>query len=421
MNHIVLLVILVLLLMISAILSSSETALFSLSPMRVQSFKRDKARGKRLAAKLLTKPRDLLVTILMINMAMNILVQNVVSGLFGTFSTWALTVGVPLVLTLVFGEALPKTIAIGSNTSVAPKVAPLLYFISRALGPLRRAVNTMTGYISHFLFFFLRKGKEISIEELRVAMKASKEHGVLNQDEVRLINGYLSLEEDVAKELMRPRQEMIYFDVNDPIEDLVKLFVDDECSRIPIIREDQENILGILTNEVFLLHREEIKSGEDLIPLLKKPFYVPEMITARSLLSDFNRKHETFAIVVDEYGSLSGLITKEDLVELVVGQIEDKRDDVSLFTRSGADVIIASGKLELDVLEEQFDVKLASPSNMATIGGWLIEQMGDIPRSGAKHVTDDFLFYILSATETRIRRVYIRKLKQARKRRLYGK
>jgi CBS domain containing-hemolysin-like protein len=128
-------------------------------------------------------------------------------------------------------------------------------------------------------------------------------------------------------------------------------------------------------------------------------------------LRNLRERGESLAIVVDEYGSISGLITQEDLMESVVGEILDKRDEKSLYTRSGEDAIIASGKLELTEFKEIFGVSLKSKEHVFTLGGWLIEQLGDIPSIGTKYADDRFLFYILEAAPNRIRRVYVRKLK----------
>ena len=124
----------------------------------------------------------------------------------------------------------------------------------------------------------------------------------------------------------------------------------------------------------------------------------------------YERK-EPIALAVDEYGSISGLISLEDLVEKVVGEIADARDAKSRYTRSGEDVIIASGKLELAEFEELFGKALSSENNMVTIGGWLTERMGDIPKTGTKYTADGFFFHVLAADPTRVRRIYIRRLK----------
>jgi len=406
---------LLILLILSALLSASETALFSLSSMKVRSYRQsDDPRGN-LIAKLLSKPRELLVTILMLNVLMNILVQNVVSGIFGIYSGYLLTVGVPFLLTLVFGEVIPKSIAYPKNDYIAYRVAPLLRGAEIILRPFRDLITFITNKVSNFFFFFLKSEKEISVEELKLALRTSKEYGVLKEEEAKLVRGYLNLEEDTLKEIMCPRSEVLFFDINDDLSKLIHLFVDEECTRIPICNRKLDNLLGIMTSGSFFLHRSRIKSTHDLIPYLRKPNFVPESMLGRSLLKQCYAKEETMMIVVDEYGSISGLITLEDLVEIVIGQIADRRDQKSRYTRSSEDVIIASGKMELIEFEDQFDIHLESPNNMATIGGWLTEQMGDIPKSGTKYVFENFLFHILSSDKNRVRRVYIRRLKPKKK------
>lgn len=411
MNTALLTVILVLLIIFSACVSASETALFSLSAMKIKAYKNNLDKRKQLVATLLSHPRELIVTIIIFNVLVNILVQNVVSNIFGDFSSWAVNVGLPLALTLVFGEVIPKSIGLANNDRIAYRIAPILNTISRFILPIRKGLLYFTDFISRCMFFFLKKEEDISIDELQHALKTSRQFGVLNEDEAELANGYLRLQESSVKELMRPREEVIFFDTEESISRLVHLFVDQECSRIPVCKESLDNVLGIVTSRRFFLHRFSLNSSEDLLSILRKPFFVPETMSAEPLLKQMYDKEESLAVVVDEYGSVSGLITLEDLVEVVVGEIADRRDEKSRYTRSGEDIIIASGKLELMELEEIFGIALPSENNMVTVGGWLTEQMGDIPKAGAKYVTDHFLFHVLSADPNRVRRVYIRRLK----------
>lgn len=406
---------LVVLIGLSGVLSASETALFSLSSMRIRAYRYGADPRGKLIAKLLSKPRKLLVTILMLNVMMNILVQNVVSGLFGTFSSWGLTVGIPLALTLIFGEVIPKSIAYPMNTWIAYRMAPFIQAMEWIVKPFRNVITFMTNGISRFFFFYLKHEKEISIEELKYALHTSKETGTVSDEEATLVRGYLNLEEDLVKELMCPRGEVLFFDINQEVSELVRLFVDEECTRIPVCNKSLENILGIMTSGSFFLHQSRIKTTPDLIPFLRKPHFIPESMICRFALQQAYEKEEAMMIVVDEYGSISGLLTLEDLVESVIGQIADRRDQKSHFTRSSEDIFIASGKLELTEFEEIFDVHLESPNNMATIGGWLTEQLGDIPKSGSKYQTKDFLFHVLFAEINCIRRVYIRRLKHVKK------
>lgn len=401
-----------LLIFLSGLFSSSETALFSLSSLKIKTYKQDSDKRKQLVAQLVSNPRDLLVTVLMLNIIINIMVQNVSSSIFGDFSSWGLNVGFPLAVTLIFGEVIPKSIGLVNNAKIAYNVAPFISFCQRALYPFRRLIVFVTNFVSRLLFFFLRKEDEISIDELQHALRTSRKTGVLNEEEAELVRGYLLLQESTVKERMRPREEVLYFDLDEPLSKLIHLFVDQECSRIPICENGLDKIIGVMTSRIFFLHRPLLKTVADLKPIIEKPFYVPESIPAKMLLRQFYDRQDSFAVVVDEYGSTCGIIALEDLVETVIGEIVDRRDEKSLYTMSGEDVMIASGKMELSDLEKIFDVSLVSENHMVTIGGYLTEKIGDIPKSGSKYVTEDFLFHVLAAEPTRVRRVYIRRLKK---------
>lgn len=380
--------------------------------MKVKVFKQDPDRRKQITAQLLEHPRDLLVTLIMLNISVSILLQNVAASIFGESSGWLLNVGVPLLLTLVFGEVIPKSLALANNEKIAYRVAPILKVVQTILLPIGRNLTKITNITSRIMFFFLRQEKVISIDELQHTLRTSKQYGVLNEDEAELVRGYLNLQERTVKELMRPRDEVIFFSTDEPLSKLIHLFVDQEVSRLPVCIENLENMQGIISSRLFFLHLNKMKTTEDLLSILKKPFYVPEMTEAETLLEQLYEKQESIAIVVDEYGSISGIITLEDLVEVVVGEIVDRRDEKSRYTKSGEDVIIASGKLELTEFEEIFNTSLESQNHMVTIGGWLTEQLGDIPKSGTKFVNKDFLFHILASDQTRVRRVYIRRLRK---------
>lgn len=409
-------IILVLLIGFSAILSGSETAFFSLSPFTITSYKKSDSLRKKTIAHLLKSPRDLLVTIMMLNILANILVQNTVSNLFGSTSSWLVSVGVPLVLTLLFGEILPKSIAITSNKAVANRMTPFITFVFKVVGPVRRGLTAVTGYLSRTFFFFIKKEREVSAEELHFVVEHSKEKGILHLEEYELIQGYLELRQANVKELLRPRDEVIYYDLDSPLEELIEKFVDQQCTRVLVCEKDLQNLKGVISIKQFIFHKESISSKESLIKELKKPFYVPETKNAWHLFQILRERDEDIAIVVDEYGSIAGIITQEDLIESVLGEITDRRDTKALYTFSGDHVIIASGKLEIDELEALFDAKLDKKNNVVTIGGFLVEELGEIPQAGTKYATDDFLFYVLSSDPNRVRRVYIRHLKPKKKR-----
>ena len=405
-----LIILLVVFLATSATLSASETSLFSLSSMKLREFREGRNPKGRVVVHLLRDPRKLLVTIMIVNILINVLIQNVVSSIFGTFSGWLLNVGVPLVLTVIFGEVLPKSVAISNNTKIALRLAKPLYYIEILVTPIRKILMPITALLSRVMFFFLRYRSSVSHEELKAVLKASKEFGNLDVEEAKLLRGFLNLEDDIAKEMMRPRQEVLYYNVEAPLEELHELFVEKECTRVPVCHGDLEEIVGIISAEQYFIHSDRIKCGRDLEKYCVKPFYVPEATTGRKLLTQFYDNRRSMAMVVDEYGAIAGLITNEDLEESVIGEIVDRRDEEKHFVRVGKDVIIASGKMELAEFEEAFDYHLESPNNMATVSGWLTEMMGDIPKEGAKYETEDFLFHVLGAEKTRVTRIYIRRV-----------
>lgn len=398
----------------SGFFSASEAALFSLSPQKIKSYTTHKQDRYRLIADLVRYPQDLLVTIFMLNTLINILLQNTISHYVGTLAGWALTVGVPFALTLIFGEIIPKYIGLVNNISVSYFVVPIINFFQKILGPIRRLTIAITAPISRILFFFLKKEKNISIDELQHVLRTSKQEGIINPDEAELIDGYLSLQNMQIKEVMWPREEITFFDINDPLTKLTHLMVDQEFTRLPVCDKVIDNLLGVISARRYFMHRDELHESKDLVKFLHKPFFVPETIPARLLLRRFDEMNNEMALVVDEYGSISGLITDEDLIEEVIGDVTDLRGQEQLYIRSGKDVVIASGKWELWEFEEIFGEKLVSENNMTTIGGWLTEQLGAIPKSGTSYESKNFLFQILSAEPNRINKIYIRKLHSTR-------
>ncbi len=326
----------------SAFAAGSEIALFSLSPMTLRAYRLDKDPRKRLIASLVNRPRELFVTLFGINITINILLQNTTSVLF-TDEGWLLQVGVPLILTLLLGEIIPKYIAMNNNAAISYVVAPTVSAIEKFVAPVRQFILAIAGPISRVMFFFLKKESEISREELHHTLKTSEAFGVLNEQEAELVNGYLDLQEATVKELMQPREDVLQYDLQDPLSVLISLFTDKELSRVPVCDGDLQNILGVMHSLDFFLHRDEILKPDNLKPYLHKPFFVPESSHADQLFRQLDEREEETALVVNEYGSIVGLITREDLVEVVIGEISDRRDESALYTSAGEDVIIASG------------------------------------------------------------------------------
>lgn len=384
--------------------------MFSLSPMTLRLYQRSKDPRQRTIAELALRPRALFVTLFILNVGANILIQNIISDLLGPSASWWLKVGLPLALVLLCCEILPKYFALHNNVSLSYALAPLVSKLSSFLQPLRAIILSIVVPISRAMFFFLKRDEPVSREEMQHVLKTSLDFGVLHPDEIKLVSGYLDLRDKQVKELMKPRGDVLFYDIHKPLSKLSHLFADEKCSRLPVCEENIQNVKGILSAVTFFVHRDHIQHPSDVLRFLDKPFYVPETTPVRKLIQQLNERDDDVALVVDEYGALVGLITQEDLVEVVTGEISDERDEKSLYTQAGENTIIASGKLELKDFNEIFGVQLESANNMLTLGGWLTEQLGDIPKSGTKYLTGQFLFQVLAADPNRIRRIYVRKL-----------
>ena len=403
------LLLLLFLIFCSGFFSASESALFSLPSTKIKAFSTSADPNKKLIARLVSRPRDLLVTVFMMNTLVNILLQNTTSHIFGAAANWGYKVGVPFLLMLFAGEIIPKYLGLLNNVKLSELVAKPIELIQNLIRPLRIWTINITAPVSRALFFYLKPEESISREELKHVLKRSEEHGILHPDEAELVGGYLNLQDVTVKEIMRPREDILSYNIQDPLSKLLYLFLDQECTRLPVFENSIENVLGVISAKQYFMNRDKISSGKQLIPFLTKPLYVPESIPAKNLIRRFDENKQVLALVVDEYGSISGLVTREDLVEVVIGEISDLRDATALYIKVGKNEIIASGKLELSDFNEIFHADLTSPNNMITIGGWLTEQLGEIPHSNTKHQLHSFTFTVLAADPHRIRRLFIRK------------
>ncbi|WP_213318453.1 hemolysin family protein [Chlamydiifrater volucris] len=393
----------------SSFFSLSQIALFSLPSSLISHYKRSHNKPLRAIASLLSHPHHLLITLIFCDIFVNIAIQNCTAIIFRNYESRIINVGVPLVITLIIGEILPKAIALPYNVSISKAITPVINFIRILLHPI---LNWMIIGVNQLVQLLVssKQSDTVNPKELKEVLQSCKDFGLVSQEEGRLIHGYLSLNDCSVKERMKPRHEILFYDINKPIAELYSLFAEKRCSLVPICNDNIQNILGICSAKSLALKEDPISTIREVLQLTKKPYYIPETISAKTALFHLVSHDETMGIIIDEYGSIEGLITREDLFEVVTGEIIDQRDEKILYTQSGKDVLIAAGNLELVDFNEIFNINLPTTSNVATIGGWLTEQIGTIPTTGTKIVWENLSFQILDSAPNRVRRVYIRKL-----------
>ncbi len=400
----------ILLTIASGYFSCSEVAFFSLPASKVRGFKASADSRKQLVSRILFRSKSLLVTIFMYNTIVNVLLQSTSSDLFshGQYS-WLFKVGIPLVLVLFVGELAPKYLGLIHNEKLALRFAPFIEWLEWFITPLRVVVTRVAYMLSRLFFFFLKSEPPLSKEELAHILSSSEGKGILHKDEAELIYGVLHLEEKQVNELMHPRSEMPVYNLEEPISKLIHIFQESKCSEIALFEMPQEKMLGVIRAKDFFISREEIIEGKDLLRILKKPFYVPETISAKALLEQLGNYMGDTAWVVDEYGTTCGMICEQDLLSEVVGKSIKPGQKPEGYEIISKDAILASGTLALDDVRELFNVALKSEYHMVTVGGYITEKLGTIPQAGAILEADGLYMRILSSDHTRVRKVYIQK------------
>jgi CBS domain containing-hemolysin-like protein len=398
----------------SAFSSCSEIAFFSLPASRRKSYAIDPNPKKRQVAKLLVQSTSLLVTIFMLNTIVNILLQSTASGFFDQFGGgWVLKVILPLLLVLFIGELIPKYYGLLYNERLALFFVWPVTVCQTLATPLRIALTAISRVISRALFSFLQSEAPLSKQELQHILQTSEGKGLLHQAEAELIVGVLSLEEKQAKELMIPKTNMPMYDIKEPISKLIHLFSIHNTQEIAVFEQPEEKLLGVISSVDLFTHRARIETGSDLLRFLKKPLFVPETTSVQSLLQQLSQKKITTAFVIDEYGFTTGVIRELDLIRQIVKASGSTKPDSKLFKRVAKNAIIADGTLPLADAEAIFDVSLESAYHVVTLGGWLEEKLGTIPKSGTTYQEEGLFFRILSAQATKINTVYVQPLNQA--------
>ena len=388
--------------------SCTETTLFSLSPFQVKKLSRTR-RGP-LIAWLLANPRWLLTSILVGNMFVNMLSstlgESLLRSAFGNQGT-ALAILVMTFAILVMGEVTPKTIAIQLNTRLAPLVAPVIHFIGWALSPVRVAVM----YASDRLGGLLappRSQAEYAVTEaeIKTALTIGSREGVVDTRERRMIHAVLDFSSRRVTTLMRPRREIVAFEVNRPLAEIRDEIRRSGYSRIPVYEKTLDNILGVLYAKDLLSRRGRAPEAE-LRGILRPATFVPETKTASSLLREFKRRKVHIALVVDEYGGVAGLVTLEDLIEQIIGEIRDKGESAApLHEEIEPGRFRVRARMEIAEFNRLFGADLRDEGN-TTIGGFLTARAGRIPPEGYRVRHGGLVFTVSAAQKSRVREIIV--------------
>ena len=401
------------LLALSAFFSSSETALFSISRSRIHAMERSDRRSHRRAAALLRSPRRLLVSILVGNTLVNVgsaslATATAIGMLAATGNPRAVQEGMlwaTLLMTAVLllaGEILPKSFAIERAEQLGPAVSGPLALFTTLIAPVRAFLEWTSDVLSRPFRHGRLAAPKLSSSELATAVELGHYEGVVDAFEREIINNILEMEERTIGEVMTPRVGGESLDVGAGQETWIQVFRESGFSRLPVVEGDLDHVAGILYAKDYLAVRARGGGRPELAELVRDPFFAPESMKVLELLRVFKGEGLHFALVIDEYGSVEGVITMEDLLEEIVGDIADSRDEEeSPFKLLAPGVAVVFAGWDLEEFAEATGYALEDP-NAETVGGWLVNRLGRIPMAGETITIPPFRIHVLAAGPTRV-------------------
>jgi putative hemolysin len=407
--------VLLLLLFLSALVSGSEVAFFSLTSNELASIKSTNKQDEHNVVKLLKRPKELLATILILNNLVNVAIVT-----FSTYLSWQMlgvkTTGGMVVVTLTlvitfaivfFGEVVPKVYANVNSLSLAKKTAPLLNLSAKILRPFSWLLMSLSNIVEKRVEI---KGYHISVDELNHALEiTTSEHTSI--EERGILKGIVNFGTLTVRQVMRSRMDITAVDIEDDFHELMDQINKNGYSRIPVYRETIDKIEGILYIKDLLPYLDNNES----FPwqrLLRPGFFIPETKKVDSLLKDFQEKRVHMAIVVDEYGGTSGLITLEDIIEEIVGEINDEFDNEDIiYNKLDDNTYVFEGKTSLNdfckVVNADISEFESVKGESESLGGLLLEIASKMPRAGEKIHFSKFVFTVVSVDARRIKRIRV--------------
>jgi len=401
---------------ISAFFSGTETALFSLNKLQLKKMQKEEENNWRVKSivRLLDDPQRTLISILIGNMFVNISASSLATYLaikfFGNIGI-GIASGVMIFTILVFGEIVPKSLAVANADKISKRVARPIEIISLVLFPLIKFFKMI---IIALYYLFGKKSvkvkKEITQEDLITLIDAGKDEGVIEEEEKKMIRNIFEFGDTMVKEVMIHRVDMACIPSDTKLNSILKLIKKMGHSRIPVYEETIDNIIGILyAKDLLGIYEKWYISKEkfDLKKIMRKANFVPENKKIDELLDIFQKDRIQIAIAVDEYGGTAGLVTMEDVVEEVVGEIIDEYDkEIKLFEITEDNTIIADGNISIEKINEILNIEIPE-NDFETLGGFIFDLLGRVPKKGEKIKYHNLKIIIELVVKNRIRRVKI--------------
>ena len=411
-SDVIQLIVIIILLMLSAFFSSAETALTTSNKIRLRSMAEE---GNKRAKKVLEITEDsgkMLSAILIGNNIVNLssasLATTFATKIFGNAGAGIAT-GILTVLVLIFGEISPKTFATIHADKISLAYAGVISGLMKLLTPIIIIINKLAlGFLILLRVDASGAQSTMTEDELRTIVDVSHEEGVIETEEREMINNVFDFGDAQAKEIMVPRIDMTFADVGSSYYELLEIFREDKYTRLPVYEDSTDNVVGIINMKDLLLYED--KEHFSIRNIMRKPYYTYEHKNTAELLLEMRKSSINIAIVLDEYGATAGLITLEDLLEEIVGEIRDEYDaDEEDPIQKISDLeYMVQGSLNLNTLHDMLDLELVS-EDYDSIGGYLIGLLDHLPKVGESVTTPEGIFSRVEDMEkNRIHKIFMR-------------
>lgn len=402
--------VIVVLLALSAFFSSAETALTTVSRLRVMTLAEEGNKSASVLLKVIDNKEKMLSAILIGNNIVNIsassLTTILVTDLFGNYAV-SIATGLLTILVLIFGEITPKTFATLHNEKISLRYAKIIYVIMWVLTPVIFIINKLA-----FLVMLLFKSESstktstYTENELKTIVNVSHEEGVIETEEHEMLQNIFDFSDRQAKDVMIPRVDVCMLEVSSTYDEIMETFRANRYTRIPIYENSTDNVIGIINIKDLVLY----KHGESfsIRNYLREPYYTYEYKKLSDLLLEMKKASANITIILDEYGAASGLLTLEDLVEEIVGDIKDEYDyDEEDLLKAVSDTeYIVEAQMNLDDFNDILGTKLVS-DEYDSVGGFIIEHLDRMARTGDMVETPDISFLVDSTDKNRIEKVHV--------------
>ena len=404
-------IILLILLALSAFFSSNETALMSVNKIRLRSLADEGNKRAAMALDILeNQTPKLLSAILIGNNIVNISASSLATTLaysFGGYMVSIVTV-ILTILILIFGEITPKNYATINSEKITLRYIPVFKFLMTIMTPVIFIINLFSRGVMRLMRVDPdAASKAMTEEELRTIVDVSHEDGVIESDEKEMIYNVFDLGDATAKDIMVPRVHVTFADVESTYDELIEIFREDKFTRLPVYKDSQNNIVGIINMKDLLLYD---KNEEFVIDrFLRKPHFTYETKSISDLLVEMKDSTFNIAIVLDEYGDMAGLITLEDILEEIVGEIHDEYDEKEdeLVQKISDREYIIEGSMHLDDVNDHLNTELDS-EDYDSLGGFIIEHLDRLPVAGDEVITEEGIRLIVEKLDkNRIEKVHV--------------